>query len=141
MKEQLYSVDLTAMPTVAATLVRLMTHCRVLTFEGTLGAGKTTLIQQILALKGVKQSVTSPTFTYVQTYHNAAGETFCHFDLYRLSSLQEFLAAGFDELLYAPNSWCLIEWPELIMPLLHTNWCRVVIDFADRQRTIKIVSF
>ena len=71
--------------------------CRIFTFTGPLGAGKTTLIKTFLKECGVNGGVTSPTFTYVNTYKTDDGKTFHHFDLYRLSDLQSFLSAGFDE--------------------------------------------
>ena len=100
---------------------RLKNHT-IFTFRGPLGAGKTTLIKAFLQQCGVTQVVTSPTFTYVNTYTNNKGQKFNHFDLYRLPSLESFLELGFDEYFYESiktgNSWNLIEWPEIIKSLL-----------------------
>src|SRR5439155_12466456 len=90
----------------------------VFTFSGTLGSGKTTLVQSLLESCGVMEHVTSPTFTYVNCYKNNRGETFYHFDVYRIKNCQDFIQAGFDEYLYQPNSWAFIEWPESILSLL-----------------------
>lgn len=110
-------------------LYALMPECAVFTFTGPLGAGKTTLIKHLLARCGVKELVTSPTFTYVAVYINTQGQIFHHFDLYRLKELSEFREAGFEEYLYAPHSWAFIEWPEIIMPLLTHNVCHVTLDY------------
>lgn len=126
------------LPQVASQLVKLMDQCRIFTFAGPLGAGKTSLIRQILELKGVEQPVTSPTFTYVNLYENGAGQLFYHFDLYRIDSLDSFIAAGFNEYMYAPNSWAFIEWPEVIMPLLTDSVCHCNLEYHEQQRILKI---
>lgn len=116
-------------PFVAKKLKELIKNCQVITFTGPLGAGKTTLIKELLAQWGVRDTVTSPTFTYLNRYENEAGQTFYHFDLYRIKSLAEFQEAGFDEYLYEPKGYALIEWPEHIRPLLTRGACHVVIDY------------
>src|SRR5438128_1132324 len=119
----------------AQLLCHHMPQAQVFTFTGTLGAGKTTLIQRFLSMAGVTEGVTSPTFTYVNIYTTKQGQTFYHFDCYRLQSLHEFIASGFHEYLYAPNSWSLIEWPEIVMPLLTHNVCHITLDYApDNKR-------
>lgn len=115
-----------------------MKNCKIFAFTGPLGAGKTTLIARILAQYGVTQTVTSPTFTYLNVYENDKGQLFYHFDLYRIATLHDFVAAGFDEYLYAPNSWCFIEWPAVIMPLLKEKVCLCEIDYYDKQRKITL---
>lgn len=112
----------------------------VIAFIGPLGAGKTTLIRELLKSLGVTQLVTSPTFTYVNAYSNEINQTFYHFDLYRLNSLDQFLQAGFDEYLYTPNSWAFIEWPEIIMPLLKDRVCFCTIEYHNQERKITIKS-
>lgn len=123
---------------VVTILYYLLPRCKVFTFTGPLGAGKTSLVKKLLERCGVKETVTSPTFTYFITYHNDLGETFYHFDLYRMKSLAEFREVGFDEYLYVPNSWAFIEWPEIIMPLLTHEVCHVTIDYySDFERLLR----
>lgn len=135
-KEIIYSKD--QIEQIAQELITLMKDCKIFTFNGPLGAGKTTLIRQMLQQMGVAQPVTSPTFTYVNLYENPQGQLFYHFDLYRIESLDSFMSAGFDEYLYAPHSWAFIEWPEVIMPLLTHNVCQCDIEYHDQKRIIKI---
>lgn len=103
---------------------------------GSLGAGKTTLIRELLRKLGVTQGVTSPTFTYMNVYKNRAGQEFYHFDLYRIKSLDDFMMAGFDEYLYKENSKVFIEWPEHVMPLLYKNVCMISLEYVDHDTRI-----
>ncbi|PKN03175.1 tRNA (adenosine(37)-N6)-threonylcarbamoyltransferase complex ATPase subunit type 1 TsaE [Candidatus Dependentiae bacterium HGW-Dependentiae-1] len=121
---------------VAKKLKEQLEKHAVITFEGPLGAGKTTLVRTLLALMDVHGPITSPTFTYINQYENQRGQTFYHFDCYRLASLNDFLAAGFDEYLYQPNSWTFIEWPEIVLPLLTHNVCHVTLDYHGDKRSI-----
>ncbi len=109
---------------------------RVITFTGPLGAGKTTLVKELLKQYGVTEVVTSPTFTYVNLYENNQGQRFYHFDLYRIETLDQFLEAGFDEYLNQPNALVFIEWPEPIVSLLKEKVCHIVIEYTDDGRTL-----
>src|SRR5512137_552068 len=55
------------------------------TVEGDLGTGKTTLVREVLHARGVRGAITSPSFTLAQSYHGRDGELLHHLDLYRLS--------------------------------------------------------
>lgn len=113
---------------------------QVITFTGGLGAGKTTFIRHLLTYWGVEETcITSPTFTYVNVYKNKEGITFYHFDLYRMTTLQEFINAGFGEYIYAPQSVALIEWPEPILPLLKTSVAHCVFEYGQQEDT-RIIS-
>ena len=125
---------------VAQQLITFMPKCHMFTFTGPLGAGKTTLIRTILQQCHITENVTSPTFTYVNIYQNDKGQLFYHFDLYRVSTLDDFLAAGFAEFLHVPDSWVFIEWPEVIMPLLKRDVCHCEIDYSNDKRKITITT-
>lgn len=119
---------------------KAMTRYKIFAFEGTLGAGKTTLIRALLRSCGVTDVITSPTFTYVNVYHDAQGHTIYHFDLYRIETVHDFLVAGFDEYLSAPHSISFIEWPEVISPLLR-DACLVKIDYYQDKRKLTLKPF
>lgn len=123
---------------IAEYIQGLMDSCSVFTFTGPLGAGKTTIIRELLTKLGVQDPVTSPTFTYVNVYSNNKGQKFYHFDLYRINTIDAFCDAGFDEYLFQPNSWAFIEWPEPIMPLLTHDTCNIHIDYFYDKRKISI---
>lgn len=125
---------------VATHFMPLLKQYPIFAFKGPLGAGKTTLIKEILAQCGVRQDVTSPTFGYVNTYQNEQGETFHHFDLYRISDQESFVGLGFcDYLEPKPNTLIFIEWPEVIASLLEQEQykmrvCSVHINYADSKK-------
>lgn len=130
-----YLVTRTEMAECAKQLLLLPT--RVWTFTGTLGAGKTTLVQEMLTQLGVQGPIQSPTYTYVSVYSLADGRTVYHFDLYRLSSYQEFIQAGFDEYLYDEQALCFIEWPEILEKALPADTVQVRLQYApDEKRLI-----
>jgi tRNA threonylcarbamoyladenosine biosynthesis protein TsaE len=130
----LYGVD--EIEPVADYLYKLKDTCSIYTFAGSLGAGKTTLVQALLRRFGVTGPIASPTFTYVHTYQGNQDQTIYHFDTYRLPSLNAFIAAGFDEYLYQPNSYAFIEWPEIIEPLLQDRVCRVELEYQDLEKRL-----
>src|SRR5579872_2214728 len=99
MNKQVMTYSLDDIPLVIRTLHELLGFCKVMTFTGSLGAGKTTLVQELLRYEGVQDVIQSPTFTYVTAYANPSGLKFYHFDLYRLTSMQDFVEAGFHEYL------------------------------------------
>ena len=120
-------------------LPKLATH-RIFTFQGPLGAGKTTMAKSLLRQAGVKDIVTSPTFMYVQCYNVESGKykgaVFNHFDLYRLTSQDSFFELGFDEYLEKENNYAIIEWPEVINNLLQeegikSQVCKIKLDYLE----------
>lgn len=81
-----------------------------ITFEGDLGAGKTTFIQAVTRGLGVIRPATSPTYALVHRYQGARGPVF-HLDCFRLRSPDE--AADLDwEGLMSEGDAILVEWPE-----------------------------
>lgn len=108
--------NLSELEPIARQLVALLDAKKVLCFQGDLGAGKTTLIQQIARLIGVEGEVSSPTFALVNTYTSNLGLVY-HFDLYRIQGEEELYDIGFEEYLDSGQP-CLIEWPEMAGSLL-----------------------
>lgn len=91
-------------------LAQCITSAMAIYLEGDLGAGKTTLTRGILQGFGYTGRVKSPTYTLVEPYALKEFQLY-HFDLYRFSSADEWVDAGFREYFHA-QSVCLIEWPE-----------------------------
>ncbi len=130
--------DESALPEVAAKVLAAAGARRQLAFQGAIGAGKTTLIKAICRRLGVWDEVTSPTFSIVNEYAYADPESgreqpVYHIDLYRLNDLQEALDAGIETYLDA-GAYCLIEWPELIEPLLAPDVVRIKITLSGNSK-------
>ena len=83
--------------------------------SGDLGSGKTKFTEGFLSYFGLQDEISSPTFTIVNEYSQNDLNIY-HFDVYRLEDLDEFYAIGGTE--YFDNGICLIEWGELIEPIL-----------------------
>ncbi len=75
--------------------------------DGDLGTGKTTLTQGIAEGLGIREVVSSPTFTLLKEYEGRL--PLYHFDLYRLEDPNEILDLGFEEYFYS-NGVCVVEW-------------------------------
>jgi tRNA threonylcarbamoyladenosine biosynthesis protein TsaE len=82
----------------------------VVTLDGDLGAGKTTLAQAIARGYGVRDPVTSPTFAIVHEYHAPRSPVF-HLDLYRLAGPHQLANIAWDDML-SSRAVVLIEWPD-----------------------------
>ena len=88
----------------------------VLCLIGDLGVGKTVFTKGFAAGLGIKEPVSSPTFTIVQSYEEGT-LPFHHFDVYRISDVEEMYEIGFDEYIFGDGV-CLIEWANLIEEIL-----------------------
>ena len=114
----------------------------IIAFYGPMGAGKTTLIKNLCHKLGVTDEVNSPTFAIVNEYVTVEGESVYHFDFYRIKKLEEAYDIGYENYFYSGNL-CLIEWPELIEPLLPDQYLRVDIRLGatDDDRIITITRY
>jgi len=99
---------------------------KIFLFYGDMGAGKTTFIKSLCVYLGVREGVTSPTFSIVNEYEGEKTKVF-HFDFYRLKNQSEALDMGYEEYFYSDN-YCFIEWPEKIADLLPPHYIRVKIE-------------
>lgn len=125
------------LPDVARAVIRSLGRRTVVAFRGGMGAGKTTLIREIVAALGSADTVTSPTFAIVNQY-KAGKERIHHFDFYRIDDQREAYDFGYEEYFYSGDL-CLVEWPEKIEQLLPENTMNVRITAdSDTARTFKI---
>ena len=94
-----------------AALAARLTPDGVLLLSGPLGAGKTVLAQGVAAGLGIDPAeVQSPTYTLVRE-HDGPGGRLVHVDLYRLSTADEVLDLGLEEVLAGPGV-KVVEWAE-----------------------------
>jgi len=110
-------------------------------FHGTMGAGKTTIITALCKQKGVKDVISSPTFSIINEYRyleNGTEKKIYHLDLYRLNSMEEIIQAGVEDCIYSGEI-CFVEWPEKAPEFLNENTVSVYIDMLDATtRQVKI---
>ena len=104
-------------------------------FDAPMGAGKTTFIKALCKVLEVTDEVTSPTFSIVNEYLCKNGEKIYHFDLYRIKDLDEAMSAGTEEYIYG-DTYCFIEWPEVIYPVLGDNVIEVTIRVTEDGKRI-----
>lgn len=122
----------------AEKLLNFAADEKIFLFEGDMGAGKTTFIKVIAETLGVKDLVSSPTFSIVNEYLALNGQVY-HFDFYRIQDIQEAYDIGYEEYFYSGNL-CLIEWPDKIAPLLPQHYIKIKIqETGINQRLISLV--
>ena len=121
----------------AKEFINRMGEGKVFAFYGKMGAGKTTLIKALCETLGVKDVITSPTFSLINEYTDGKGNSIYHFDFYRIKKLEEVYDMGYEDYFYSGNL-CLLEWPELIEEILPENVIKVTIEEqADGTRKLK----
>ena len=114
----------------------------VISLVGDLGAGKTTFAKGFAEGFGVNQVVTSPTYTIMNEYKGSIMPLY-HFDMYRLSSMEEAINCGFEEYfdLKTLKGVVLVEWAknvEGLLPAYHVQISFNKIDETKREISITI---
>ena len=121
----------------------------VFAFHGQMGAGKTTFIHALCNEIGVKDVISSPTFSIINEYQFipntiGTGETkkaLFHIDLYRLKDAEEAIRAGVEDVIYSGNI-CLVEWPEKVPSIFPDNTVHINIELVDdKTRRLKIANY
>ena len=124
--------------TAAKQLLEHSADKKIFAFYGSMGAGKTTIIKAVCEYLGAIDIVSSPTFTLVNEYKTNAGESIFHIDFYRIKKQEEVYDFGIEEYLTG-ESYCFMEWPELIEEILPYETIRVSISVDENeQRLLKI---
>lgn len=115
----------------AASIADLAERGDVITLKGNLGIGKTAFARAFIQhLSPIKEEVTSPTFTLLQTYDSPKGEIW-HLDLYRLEQPEDVLELGIED--GFEQAVMLIEWPDVIEHLLPENQLAILLEFTEQQ--------
>ena len=104
--------------------------------DGDLGVGKTVFTQGFAKGLGINEPINSPTFTIVNEYSKNDINIY-HFDVYRLEDLDEFYAIGGTD--YFDNGICLIEWGELIEPIL-SKYIKINISKDSENENIRYIT-
>ena len=110
----------------------------IVVLSGDLGSGKTKFTEGVLKYFGLEDEISSPTFTIVNEY-DANNQKIYHFDLYRLSDIDEFYAIGGEE--YLQNGICIFEWGEMIEEILPSEYIKITFSRDNKNadfRKLKI---
>ena len=101
--------------------------------KGPIGAGKTSFVQGIGQGLRIKESITSPTFS-LSNHYKSGSMYLIHMDLYRiessLSARELFIEE--EEELETNKGLLIVEWPELIEPILEIYW-KIEINYAYEE--------
>lgn len=114
---------------IARKLISNFESVRVWCFYAEMGAGKTTLIKKIGEELGVMDAMSSPTFGIINEYESNKLDTIYHFDCYRLENIEEAYNIGVEEYFDSGNL-CMVEWPEIISPLLPERYLEINIKLV-----------
>ena len=104
---------------------------KVIRIDGDMGTGKTTLISSLCKSLGVKETISSPTFSLVNTYH-VGNKKIYHFDFYRLKNENEAIDFGLEEYLESGNI-CFMEWAEKISSHLPLEYDHYILNIVDEK--------
>ena len=121
---------------IACELAKGIAPPRVLCLSGDLGAGTTAFVRGFARAFGIEKGVSSPTFTLMHRYDAAV--SLKHYDLYRLSDIDELLDIGFEEEIESGIS--LIEWADDFMDFMPEDRISVNISRGenDDDRIIEV---
>jgi tRNA threonylcarbamoyladenosine biosynthesis protein TsaE len=122
-----------------AALAAALPSGTVIGLVGTLGAGKTRLVQAVAAALGApREAITSPTFVLVNEYRQGRVPVF-HFDTYRLKDDDEFLELGPEEY-FESDGLTFVEWADRVEHLLPEERVEITLEVTgDTERRVTIV--
>ncbi len=124
---------LSHLPTVASALLPHIKAHKILLINAPMGAGKTTLVNELCLQLGVSGDTSSPTYSLVNEYETTDGETLYHFDFYRLKSEAEAYDMGAEDYFFS-KCICLIEWPDVVRNLLPDSYLELNIEVKNEVR-------
>ncbi|MBU4198806.1 MAG: tRNA (adenosine(37)-N6)-threonylcarbamoyltransferase complex ATPase subunit type 1 TsaE [Verrucomicrobia bacterium] len=124
----------------AASLLTELDRGVVLALHGELGSGKTCFVQGLALALGVRQAVTSPTFTLINEY--AGRWPLYHIDLYRLRGAGDLASLGLDDYLESDGI-TVIEWAERAADLFPESTIHLYFETLPdpEARSIEIVGY
>ena len=121
---------------VGAALAKILEPGTVIAYRGDLGAGKTAFTRGLARGLGVKEAVTSPTYTIVNEYLGGRIPLF-HFDMYRLGSEDELFDIGWEDYLERGGV-CAVEWSENVWGAMEDAIIVTISRLSEDTRKIQI---
>ena len=121
---------------VGAALAKRLGPGTIIAYRGDLGAGKTAFTRGLARGLGVKDAVTSPTYTIVNEYLGGRIPLF-HFDMYRLGSEDELFDIGWEDYLERGGV-CAVEWRENVWDAMEDAIIVTISRISEDSRKIEI---
>ena len=131
--------------TLGLRIARLLKIGSVVAMRGELGAGKTCMAKGIARGLGVREEVTSPSYTIVSEYEgiilneNGTGKDipvcFFHIDAFRLGGNKDFSDMGGEEIIFG-NGISVIEWSDRIPGFVLDEALTVDIKIEDEKKRL-----
>lgn len=121
---------------IAKCLAKSLSSGDTVVLTGELGSGKTKFTEGFLSYFGLENEISSPTFNIVNEYSKNSVNIY-HFDVYRLSDIEEFYAIGGEE--YFEKGICLIEWGELIEDALPLEYIHISFEKNNADPNLRLL--
>lgn len=113
---------------------------QIVCLTGPMGAGKTQLVRYVCELMGVKEGLSSPSFSIHNCYRTSSGLDVDHLDLYRIETEEDIESVGFWDLFSKEKGLIFIEWADRIhLDFLPKDFSLIEIEFeqiSNQQRKI-----
>ena len=131
--------DLSATDRLGQLLAENLPDGSVVPLIGTLGAGKTRLVQAIAKYTGnAEEAISSPTFVLLHEYIDGDRPIY-HFDAYRLASVEEFQRLSPDDY-FESAGLTLIEWADKFPQILPAKYLEIRIElFGETARRVHLL--
>ena len=135
---KIHAEDEASTDRIGCALAEFLPAGTVIGLVGTLGAGKTRLVQAVATGLGIEpDEVTSPTFVLVKEYLGGRMPVY-HFDTYRLRDDDEFLELGPDEY-FDGEGITFVEWSDRVIDCMPQEYLRVEVEVvSETQRDFSI---
>lgn len=137
MENERNEYSLETLPILVERLYETLKETKVLELHGEMGAGKTTLVVELLKKMGVHDPEGSPTYSLINEYLTENGTKMYHIDAFRINSTEEAYELGLDEL-FEENAFFFVEWAEKIINFLPER--RVVLTITTNDSLTRTYS-
>jgi len=112
---------------------KIISNGDIILFSGELGGGKTTFISGLAKGLGIRENISSPSFTILNVYNTHRKNKLVHADFYRLENIEDIAEIGVEDYLYDKRAVVCIEWGDKIRKYIDRDCLEVEISylFAD----------
>lgn len=117
-------------------LSRFLSKGSIILFTGELGGGKTTFISGIARGLGLREDLSSPSFTILNEYHIGGQMKLVHADLYRLEDIDEINGIGLSDYMYDGLSIICVEWGDRIKGHIKKEFLEININYLIDSTSI-----